>query len=82
MRDVRKVSLIIRPHPLMLPDYRPALVNEAKVLHSECPDAPDSMDWLPDFVVLRLAAGPVESDMVHELLAYLAERMIDIIYRV
>ena len=66
----------------MLPDYRPALVNEAKVLHSECPDAPDSMDRLPNFVALKLAAGPVESDMLHELLAYLAERMIDIIYRV
>ena len=66
----------------MLPDYRPALVNEAKVLHSECPNAPDSMDWLPNFVALKLAAGPVESDMLHELLAYLAERMIDIIYRV
>lgn len=66
----------------MLPDYRPALVNEAKVLHSECPDAPDSMDRLPNFVALKLAAGPVESDMLHELLDYLTERMIDIIYRV
>ena len=66
----------------MLPDYRPALVNEAKVLHSECPNAPDSMDRLLNFVVLRLAAGPVESDMVHDLLAHLAERIIDITYRV
>jgi len=66
----------------MLPDYRPALMNEAKVLHSECPNAQDSVDRLLDFVALRLAAGPVESDMVHELLAYLAERIIDIIYRV
>ena len=66
----------------MLSDRRAARVDEVKVLYSECPGAPDSMDRLPDFVALRLAAGPVESDMVHELLAYLAERMIDIIYRV
>ena len=66
----------------MLPDYRPALVDVAKMLHSECPNAPDSMDRLLNFVALRLAAGPVESDMVHELLAYLTESMIDIICRV
>jgi len=40
------------------------------------------MDQLPDFVALRLATEPEESDMVHELLADLAERMIDIICRV
>jgi hypothetical protein len=46
------------------------------------PGRAGQQDRLPDFVALRLAAGPVESDIVHELLAYLAERMIDIIYRV
>ena len=30
-----------------------------------------------DFVGERLAAGPEESDVVHDLLAYLAERMIE-----
>lgn len=57
-------------------------MGEAKALYCEYPGAPDSMDRLPDFVGLRLAAGPEESDMVQDLLAYLAERMIDIICRV
>jgi len=35
------------------------------------------MDRLLDFVGLRLAAEPEESDVVHDLLAYLAERMIE-----
>jgi len=33
-------------------------VDEAKALYCEYQSAPDSMDRLPDFVALRLAAGP------------------------
>jgi hypothetical protein len=52
-------------------------VDEAKALYCEYLGAPDSMDRLPDFVGLRLAAEPEESDVVHDILAYLAERMIE-----
>jgi len=56
-------------------DRRAALVDEAKSLYSEYLGAPDSIDRLLDFVGLRLAAEPEESDVVHDLLAYLAERI-------
>jgi type I restriction-modification system DNA methylase subunit len=58
-------------------DRRAALVDEAKSLYSEYLGAPDSMDRLLDFVGLRLAAEPEESDVVHDFLAHLAERMIE-----
>ncbi|MDD1745834.1 MAG: hypothetical protein LUQ20_08525 [Candidatus Methanoperedens sp.] len=38
--------------------------------------APDSLKIL-DFIGARLSAAPEESDVVHDLLAYLAERMIE-----
>lgn len=60
------------------PNRRTALLDEAKVLYSEYLGAPDSMDKLLDFVALRLAAEPEESDVVHDLLAHLAEQMIEI----
>ena len=47
-------------------------MGEVKALYCEYQGAPDSMEKLLDFVALQLVAGPVESDMVHELLAYLA----------
>ena len=52
-------------------------VDEEKALYSEYLGAPDHIDRLLDFVSSRLAAEPEESDVVHDLLAYLAERMID-----
>lgn len=60
------------------PDRRTTLVDEVKALYFEYLGAPDSMDKLLDFVALRLAAEPEESDVVHDLLAYLAEQMIEI----
>ena len=57
-------------------------MDDAKALYSEYPGVPDSKDRLPDFVGLKLASEPGESNVVHDLLTYLAERMIDIIYRV
>ncbi|MBU4138361.1 MAG: hypothetical protein KJ729_00220, partial [Euryarchaeota archaeon] len=38
--------------------------------------APDSLKIL-EFINARLSAAPEESDVVHDLLAYLAERMIE-----
>ncbi len=46
-----------------------------KALYSA--EAPDSVKKLLDFVGARLDAKPEESDVVHDLLAYLAERMIE-----
>jgi hypothetical protein len=54
---------------------RAALVEEAKALYSA--EAPDSVKKLLDFVGARLEAKPEESDVVHDLLAYLAEQMIE-----
>ncbi len=52
-----------------------ALFEEAKTLYSA--EAPDSVKKLLDFVGARLSAEPQESDLVHDLLTYLAERMIE-----
>ncbi len=66
-----------------------ALVEEAKALYSAFLGAPASKDSgssfgtapnslnILDFVSARLSAAPEESDVVHDLLAYLAERMIE-----
>ncbi len=64
------------------PARRAALFEEAKALCSaEAPDSRDPAfkcgDSLLDFVGARLQAKPEESDVVHDLLAYLAERMIE-----
>ncbi len=56
------------------PARRAALFEEAKALYSA--EAPDSQKLL-DFVGARLEAKPEESDVVHDLLAHLAERMIE-----
>jgi len=56
------------------PARRAALFEEAKALYSA--EAPDSQKIL-DFVGARLDAKPEESDVVHDLLAHLAERMIE-----
>ncbi|MBU4220713.1 MAG: N-6 DNA methylase, partial [Euryarchaeota archaeon] len=65
---IRRISFITPP------DRRAALVEQAKALYTE--GAPDSQKIL-DFVGVRLSAAPEESDVVHDLLAYLAERMIE-----
>jgi type I restriction-modification system DNA methylase subunit len=56
------------------PDRRAALVEQAKALYSA--EAPDSQNIL-GFVGARLEAKPEESDVVHDVLAHLAEQMID-----
>jgi hypothetical protein len=59
------------------PDRRTALVEEAKTLYSEFLGTSDNQNVL-DFVGVRLETQPEESDVVHDLLAYLAERMIEV----
>jgi hypothetical protein len=58
-------------------DRRAALLDEAKALYTQYLDTPAEPAPLLDFVGERLAAEPEESDVVHDLLAHLAERMID-----
>jgi hypothetical protein len=58
------------------PDRRAALSADAKALYSEFLGAPDSIKIL-ELVCKRLEASPEESDVVQDLLAYLAERMIE-----
>jgi len=58
------------------PDRRTAIASEAKALYFEFLGAPDSQKIL-NFVGVHLVAQPEESDVVHDLLAYLAERMIE-----
>lgn len=58
------------------PTRRAALVEQAKALYSEFLGTPDSRKLL-EFVSARLSSAPEESDVVHDLLAYLAERMIE-----
>ncbi|GFO97947.1 hypothetical protein ig2599ANME_2158, partial [groundwater metagenome] len=68
---IRRISFVTPP------DRRAALVEQAKALYSDFLSAPDSIKKLLDFVSARLSAKPEESDVVHDLLAYLAERMIE-----
>ena len=58
------------------PIRRTTLVEEAKTLYSKFLSTSDNQKIL-DFVGVRLEAQPEESDVVHDLLAYLAERMIE-----
>jgi hypothetical protein len=58
------------------PDRCAALVEQAKALYSEFLGAPDSQKIL-EFIGARLSAAPEESDVVHDMLADLAERMIE-----
>ncbi len=72
------IKMPISPTP---PARRAALFEEAKALYTQYPGAssgtaPDSLKIL-DFVGARLEAKPEESDVVHDLLAHLAERMIE-----
>ncbi len=62
------------------PDRRAALAEQAKALYSEFVGAPDRSDpafKCGDFVSALLSSVPEESDAVHDLLAHLAERMIE-----
>jgi Alw26I/Eco31I/Esp3I family type II restriction m6 adenine DNA methyltransferase len=57
-------------------DRRTSLVNEAKELYQSFTQSTDPQPLLA-FVDSRLAAQPEESDVVHDLLAFLAEQMVD-----
>jgi RNAse (barnase) inhibitor barstar len=57
-------------------DQRSILVNEAKILHKNFVNAPDSINNLLDFIGTCLKAEPEQSDVVHDFLALLAEQMI------
>ena len=59
------------------PNRRAALVDEAKALYIQYLDIPAEPAPILDFVGERLGAEPEESDVVHDLLAHMAERMID-----
>ncbi len=62
------------------PDRRAALVEQAKALYSEFVGAQDRGDpafKCGDFVSARISAAPEESDVVHDLLVHLVERMIE-----
>ena len=58
-------------------DRRAALVDEAKALYTQYLNTPAEPAPLLDFVGERLGAEPEESDVVHDLLAHLVERMIE-----
>jgi hypothetical protein len=53
-------------------------VDEAKVLYTQYPDTRPEPVPLLDFVGERLGAEPEVSDVVRDLLAFLAVRMIEI----
>jgi hypothetical protein len=57
-------------------DQRAKLLEQAKVICSEFLVTPNN-NKIIDFVCARLSAKPEESDVVHDLLAFLAERMIE-----
>jgi len=57
-------------------DRRFSLVNEAKVKYLSFTQSTDPQPLLA-FVDVRLAAKPEESDVVHDLLAHLAEQMVE-----
>jgi len=48
-------------------------VHPVQTVASSAPDSPNILD----FISARLSSAPEESDVVHDLLAYLAERMIE-----
>lgn len=57
-------------------DRRTSLVNEAKELYSLFTQSTDLQPLLA-FIDARLAVQPEESDVVHDHLAFLAEKMVD-----
>jgi len=72
--SVRRISFTTPP------DRSAALAEQAKALYSEFVGAQDRGDpafKFGDFVSAHLSAAPEESDVVHDLLAYLAESMIE-----
>ena len=73
-----RLGIIIRRISFTTPaDRRAALVDEAKALYTQYLDTPSEPAPLLDFVGEQLGAEPEESDVVHDLLAHLAECMID-----
>jgi hypothetical protein len=59
------------------PDRRAALTEKGQQLYTRCV-AEGSQEAMLGFVEERLSQEPEEADVVHDLLAYLAERMIEL----
>jgi len=57
-------------------DRRSSLVNEAKEMYQSFTKSADSQPLLA-FIDARIAAQPEESDVVHDMLAFLAEQMLE-----
>ena len=55
---------------------RTSLVNEAKEMYQSFTQSPNPLPLLA-FIDARLATQPEESDVVHDLLAFLAEQMVE-----
>ena len=70
LSSIRRISFTTPP------DRCAALVEQAKGLYSVFLGAPDSLKIL-EFISMHLSDVPEENDVVHDLLAYLAEQMID-----
>jgi len=58
------------------PDRCAAIVEQAKALYSEFSGASDSQRIL-ELIGARMSAAAEDGDVVHDLLAYLAERIIE-----
>jgi len=67
---IRRISFTTHP------DNRAVLVDDVNILYSDFLNNSDAQKILA-FVDLRLKANPEETDVVHDLLADLAERMMD-----
>jgi hypothetical protein len=77
--EVKIVDLEVQPIPKIYfttpVERRTTLVDEAKGMYQSFTQSTDSQPLLA-FVDARLAAQPEESDVVHDLLAFLAEEMV------
>lgn len=59
-----------------LSDRRSSLISEAKEMYQSFTQSTDKQPLLA-FIDIRLAAQPEESDVVHDLLAFLTEQMVE-----
>lgn len=58
-------------------EHRAALLEQMKAIYTDFLNVPDSKKIL-EFIGARLSSVPEESDVVHDLLAYLSEQMIEV----
>ena len=74
--DIRKFP-IRRVNFITSPEQRAALVKESSKLYTHCMRE-QSFQWALEFVEHHLSQVPEESDVVHDLLVYLAQQMTDL----